>query len=178
MAVKLKNKFVADRPRRGIAENAPMTTFSATLLLAVVLGLSSAASPAPDSAVRASIDASRPADLHATVQQEGAKVAVGGAGVGGVFVVEDAEHGPAIHGDADTGTITFQPLVLLASLFHLCCCGGACPLFGFVAAAFYMKRRRRFTGPAAQEVDAAKEDEQYVAFQPSALDEYGREPRG
>lgn len=148
-----------------------MTSPSATLLLAVVLGLSSAASPAPDSAVRASIDASRPADLHATVQQEGAKVAVGGAGVGGVFVVEDAEHGPAIHGDADTGTITFQPMVLVASLFHLCCCGGACPLFGFVAAAFYMKRRRRVTGPA----DAAKEE--YVAFQPSALDEYGREPR-
>ena len=64
-----------------------MTSPSATLLLAVVLGLSSAASPAPDSAFRASIDASRPADLHATVQQEGAKVVVGGAGVGGEFVV-------------------------------------------------------------------------------------------
>ena len=125
---------------------------SATLLLAVVLGLSRAASPAPDSAVRAPIDAPFPADL-----QERAKVAV--RGVEGVFVVEGAE------------TITFQPMVLVASLFHLCCCGGACPLFGFVAAAFYMKRRRRVTGPA----DAAKEE--YVAFQPSALDEYGREPR-
>jgi len=146
-----------------------MTSPSATLLLAVVLGLSRAASPAPDSAVRAPIDAPRPADLHAAAQQEGAKVAV--RGVEGVFVVEGAEHGPAIHDDADTGTITFQPMVLVASLFHLCCCGGACPLFGFVAAAFYMKRRRRVTGPA----DATKEE--YVAFQPSALDEYGREPR-
>ena len=141
-----------------------MTSPSATLLLAVVLGLSRAASPAPDSAVRAPIDAPFPADL-----QERAKVAV--QGVEGVFVVEGAEHGPAAHDDADTGTITFQPMVLVASLFHLCCCGGACPLFGFVAAAFYMKRRRRVTGPA----DAAKEE--YVAFQPSALDEYGRELR-